>query len=186
MQDLKQLTSEALVELSDGIDNELTLRHGAALDDVDDFIAYGKSLAATGAVHATYARFALLLLRLPAVHRIVFAHFIQKYTLFCTYGGVRHRVTGASRMGDIWLARDFTRESGYDLRVAIADCSQFSPGSIQERVQMIHPIELYGNALIVEIDELKREMRLAGQHADNLRRKLIAREKMGKAFKELK
>jgi hypothetical protein len=51
---------------------------------------------------------------------------------------------------------------------------------------MTHPIELYGKALIVEIDELKRELRLAEQHVDNLRRKLIARERMVKAFKELK
>jgi hypothetical protein len=35
MTDLKQLTSEALIEPSDDIDNELVLRHGAALSAED-------------------------------------------------------------------------------------------------------------------------------------------------------
>ncbi len=128
MIDLKQLTSEALIELSDDIDNELVLRHGAALEDVDDFIAHGKTIANTEAANVTYARFALLLFRLPAVHRIAFADLIRQYTLFCTYKGVRYRVTGASRMGDIWLTPDFTQETGYKLRVAISECSEFGPG----------------------------------------------------------
>jgi hypothetical protein len=128
MIDLKQLTSEALIELSDDIDNELALRHGAALETVDDFIAYGRGVANTDAANATYARFALLLFRLPAIHRIAFADLIRNYTLFCTYKDARYRVTGASRLGDIWLTPNFTQEVGYKLRVDIRYCSEFSPG----------------------------------------------------------
>jgi hypothetical protein len=42
--------------------------------------------------------------------------------LSCEYRGQRYRCTGASRLGDLWLARDFTRQIGYDLRVDVAEC----------------------------------------------------------------
>ena len=46
--------------------------------------------------------------------------------LFCTYRGKRYRCIGASRMGDVWLTKDFTRENGYDLRIDVAECSEWS------------------------------------------------------------
>lgn len=46
--------------------------------------------------------------------------------LFCLYRGQRYRVTGASRMGDVWLARDLSREHGYDYRVEVTDCHDWS------------------------------------------------------------
>lgn len=46
--------------------------------------------------------------------------------LFCQYKGKRYRCTGASRMGDVWLAEDFSRDSGYDLRVNVGECSDWS------------------------------------------------------------
>jgi hypothetical protein len=73
-----------------------------------------------------YAKFFLLLARLPAWMHSDFAEWIGQYKLFCTYKGERYRVTGASRMGDIWLARSVIRESGYDLRVDVAECSEWS------------------------------------------------------------
>ena len=72
-----------------------------------------------------YARFVLMLFRLPAALRVDFAEWISKYRLFCTYQGKRWRVVGASRLGDVWLSRDHSRESGYDLRVAVDECSEW-------------------------------------------------------------
>ena len=43
--------------------------------------------------------------------------------LSCEYQGKRYRCIGASRMGDIWLTADFSRENGYDLRIDVAECS---------------------------------------------------------------
>lgn len=43
--------------------------------------------------------------------------------LSCEYRGARYRCIGASRMGDVWLTKDFSRENGYDLRIDVAECS---------------------------------------------------------------
>lgn len=51
---------------------------------------------------------------------------INGLTVFCEYKGTKYKITGASRLGDIWLDKNFKRESGYDLRVMIEDCSEFS------------------------------------------------------------
>lgn len=45
--------------------------------------------------------------------------------LFCTYQGARYRCIGCSRLGDVWLSKDFGREVGYDLRIDVADCSDW-------------------------------------------------------------
>ena len=55
-----------------------------------------------------------------------FAEWINQFKLFCTYKNRRYRVTGCSTMGDIWLAEDFNRTSGYDLRVDLTECSEWS------------------------------------------------------------
>ncbi len=49
--------------------------------------------------------------------------------LFATYRGDRYRVTGCSRMGDVWLDPDFGRECGYTHRVDVSECSDWSPSS---------------------------------------------------------
>lgn len=47
--------------------------------------------------------------------------------LFCTYkDGKRYRCIGCSRMGDVWLTEHFERENGYDLRIDIADCTEWA------------------------------------------------------------
>jgi len=43
----------------------------------------------------------------------------------CLYKQKEYKITGASRLGDVWLATDFERKNGYDLRVSIDDCSEF-------------------------------------------------------------
>lgn len=73
-----------------------------------------------------YAKFFFLLHRLPAYMKLAFDEWIMKYKLFCSYNGKRYRVTGCSRMGDIWLALDPTQETGYDERVMINVVADFS------------------------------------------------------------
>jgi hypothetical protein len=88
---------------------------------VDEFIdSYGSPK------EYTYARWFFALHRFPAVLKIDFERWINKHKLFCTYREKRYRVTGCSRLGDVWLAKDFKREIGYDLRVDVKDCMEFS------------------------------------------------------------
>lgn len=47
--------------------------------------------------------------------------------LYATHDGKRHRVTGCSRLGDVWLAAvDYEGES-YEARVGVNTCSEWSP-----------------------------------------------------------
>jgi len=48
------------------------------------------------------------------------------FDVFCEYKNKKYKITGASRMGDVWLAKDLNRDSGYDERVDIEDCYNFS------------------------------------------------------------
>lgn len=64
--------------------------------------------------------------RLRAFMQNTFSKFLPDMRLFCDYQGTRYRVTGASRMGDVWLAKDFERDRGYDLRVIVNECSGWS------------------------------------------------------------
>jgi hypothetical protein len=72
-----------------------------------------------------YAKFVLDYMRKPAWFQIGASRWMRAFPLFCTYAGSRWRVTGASRLGDVWLAHDPTREVGHDLRVGVTDCSEW-------------------------------------------------------------
>jgi len=72
-----------------------------------------------------YARWFFMLHRLPAFMQADFSGWILQYRLFCNYKGKKYRCTGASRLGDAWLAKDFKREVGYDLRVDVDECSNW-------------------------------------------------------------
>jgi|GEM_PF-1401239 hypothetical protein len=85
---------------------------------VDDFI--------DNHFQPAYARFVLDHFRRSAVCHMDFQPFMEKHLLFCTYQDKRYRVTGASRLGDIWLSADFKREVGYEHRVNVADCTEWS------------------------------------------------------------
>jgi hypothetical protein len=74
-----------------------------------------------------YAAWIFNFFRLPAALKMRFEPFMKGQHLFCTYEGRRYRVTGASRLGDVWLARDFARDVGYDLRVEVTKCSSWGP-----------------------------------------------------------
>jgi hypothetical protein len=43
----------------------------------------------------------------------------------CVYEGKPYRCIGASRLGDIWLTADQTKENGYDLRIDVTKCSDW-------------------------------------------------------------
>lgn len=64
--------------------------------------------------------------RLPASLQYKFKHIIDDLELYCDYNEKRYRVTGASRMGDIWLNKDLEKTTGYTERVDIDDCINFS------------------------------------------------------------
>lgn len=69
-----------------------------------------------------YAAFFLHHKRLSAVAQTAFGPYLGQIKLFCTYKGERYRCTGASRMGDVWLAKDHERGHGYDMRVDVDHC----------------------------------------------------------------
>lgn len=89
------------------------------MEHVDDFVALNFC-------EHQYARWMLCHFRLSAALKMDFDPFMRHHRLFCTWKGKRYRVTGASRMGDVWLASDFDRETGYDHRVLIHECSEWS------------------------------------------------------------
>lgn len=78
-----------------------------------------------GVAENKYASFVLFHMGLSASHIMYFHEFMKEYPLYCTHNNERFKCTGASRVGDIFLARDFSREFGYDLRVEIDNVSDF-------------------------------------------------------------
>lgn len=87
---------------------------------VDDFIDchFGKE---------KYARFVLNYFRMPAALKFDFEEFMAPFKLFATWKGERYRVTGASRMGDVWLTSKFDQEMGYEHRVFVEEITEWGP-----------------------------------------------------------
>lgn len=94
---------------------------------VDEFIDYGTSIVASKrSLNEDYARWVLCHFRMPATLKMDFKEFMKDNKLFCDYKNESYRVTGASRLGDVWLSKDFEQTVGYQLRVDIEDCSNWS------------------------------------------------------------
>ena len=74
-----------------------------------------------------YAVAFFFLVGMSAVDTWTIAPIMKHHKLFCTYLDKVYRVTGSSTMGDIWLHSDYSKDSGYELRVDIEECSSFSP-----------------------------------------------------------
>jgi hypothetical protein len=57
--------------------------------------------------------------------------------LFATRNGKRYRVTGCSRLGDVWLHQVDYEGMSYQHRVNVDDCSEWSadPGPTSPKVQ---------------------------------------------------
>ena len=70
-----------------------------------------------------YATFFFMLHRLPAFQKMMWAPWIKEHRLYCTWKGRLYRVTGCSRLGDVWLSRCFNQDTGYDERVSVEECS---------------------------------------------------------------
>lgn len=94
---------------------------------VDEFIWEPELTPEPEKGDVTYARWILMHLRLPAHMQFSFKGFMEDKKLFCTYEGIRYRCTGGSRLGDVWLAKDFKQDVGYDKRVNVDDCFHWSP-----------------------------------------------------------
>jgi hypothetical protein len=73
-----------------------------------------------------YAKFVLEHKRMPTFKQSMYADFMQQFQLYCIHEGKKYRVTGASRIGDIWLNINFNEDFGYTLRVDLAECSDWS------------------------------------------------------------
>ncbi len=65
--------------------------------------------------------------RLSAIDHARWWPFMKDHRLFCTFEARRYRVTGASRLGDVWLTTNFEQDTGYERRVDVALCSVWSP-----------------------------------------------------------
>lgn len=81
---------------------------------VDDFIDDPKSDPYASAWFESFRR--------PAYEKI---KYLDSRKLFATYQGVRYRVTGCSRMGDVWLHANPNEESTYQHRVDVDECSDW-------------------------------------------------------------
>lgn len=95
-----------------------------ALPHIDEWIDSISSFKTMNEME-NYAKLFFLLHRLPAVLYLAFLPWIKQFELYCTYKNERYRVTGCSRMGDIWLTKDYKLESGYDLRVNVSEVMNF-------------------------------------------------------------
>lgn len=91
---------------------------------VDDFIDNCSPVKYEG---ERYAQWFFALYRFPAALKMRFRPYLKDLKLFCTWNGQRYRVTGCSRLGDVWLTANFERECGYEYRVNVDDCSAWSP-----------------------------------------------------------
>lgn len=72
-----------------------------------------------------YARWFLFLKRLPVGLQSDFNIWIKDFRLFADYGGKRVRVTGASRLGDVWITSNHAQDCGYERRVDVSELSRF-------------------------------------------------------------
>lgn len=90
---------------------------------IDDFIDFGTDRTS---VDEVYARWVFNHFRLSANLKYTFAPFMKEHKLFCTYEGEKYRVTGASCLGDVWLTKNFNQDTGYQSRVDVSECSDWS------------------------------------------------------------
>lgn len=94
---------------------------------IDDWLDTPTEGTGPEAFNTTYAKFVLEFARMPAWKKTSYLQWTQQFELYCTHKGKRYRVNGASRMGDVWLCANFSKDFGYDLRVMLDECSAWSP-----------------------------------------------------------
>ena len=64
---------------------------------------------------------------MDAVSNQAIAPILDQHKLFCTYENQTYRVTGCSRLGDVWIHTNMDASHGYTNRVDIDKCSNWSP-----------------------------------------------------------
>ncbi|WJJ55043.1 hypothetical protein [Xanthomonas phage RTH11] len=64
-----------------------------------------------------YVNFFLSHARKSASERLMHDPFMAQFQLFADYEGKTYQITGASRLGDIWLTEDFRKDAQYSHRV---------------------------------------------------------------------
>lgn len=74
-----------------------------------------------GRQNVPYAHFALWQMRLPAWVKSLHAPVMKDIRLFVDIDNVRHRVVGASRMGDLTVTTDLGYSPNYTRRILISD-----------------------------------------------------------------
>ena len=120
---------EKSVELAETVDatEEEDSRHVDYFIEMGSRFNGGEKPSENEELSERYARFVLALHRFPACMRMDFDALIRKFPLFCTYQGAVYRVTGCSRLGDVWLTEKLDdKYAGYSKRVMIGDCSKWS------------------------------------------------------------
>lgn len=73
-----------------------------------------------------YAKFFFEVHRFPAYKKIAYSRILEGFKLFCIYKGEVHRVTGCSRLGHVWLTKDFNKSLGYDEVTWVNECTGWS------------------------------------------------------------
>lgn len=88
--------------------------------------------------------------RKPAIEKDY--EWLAERQLFCTYkDGKRYRCIGCSRMGDAWLTKHFERTFGYDLRIDIADCTDWEVvSSVQVTGDQLTVIDCLENNVVLK------------------------------------
>lgn len=66
-----------------------------------------------------YVHFMFTQFRLPSTLKGIHADILKDMKLFVDYEGKTWRVTGASRLGDIWLTQKFEDDMGYQKRIPL-------------------------------------------------------------------
>lgn len=64
-----------------------------------------------------YVNFFLTHARKSASERLMHEPFMHQFQLFADYEGKTYQITGASRLGDVWLTEDFKKDAQYSHRV---------------------------------------------------------------------
>ncbi len=95
-------------------------------EHIDDFLGDDTLVAMDGDAGLKYAHFVLSHFRKSATEKLMHDPWMSQFKLFADYDGVTYRITGASRLGDVWLATDFTRVHGYEKRVDPSFSTRFA------------------------------------------------------------
>jgi hypothetical protein len=74
--------------------------------------------------------------RTPAFMQSCCKEWLASQVITVEYEGTRYRLVGCSNMGDVWLAADLNRESGYDKRVMVDDLSNWQVKGINKPIRM--------------------------------------------------